>query len=59
MEGAAIAHICAMYDIPMIEIRGISNIVENRDIKKWDIQLASENCQMAVIELIKTLGDTL
>ncbi|MBI4698317.1 MAG: futalosine hydrolase, partial [Nitrospirae bacterium] len=26
MEGAAIAHICAMYRIPMLEIRGISNI---------------------------------
>lgn len=55
MEGAAIAHICAMHGIPMIEIRGISNIVEDRDRKKWDIKLASENCQHAVLEILKVL----
>jgi len=27
MEGAAAAHICAMYGVPMIEVRGISNMI--------------------------------
>ena len=55
MEGAAVAHICALYRIPMIEIRGISNIIENRDVRKWDIQKAASNCNRAVIELVRRL----
>ncbi|MEW6002136.1 MAG: futalosine hydrolase [Nitrospirota bacterium] len=54
MEGAAVAHICAIYGIPMLEIRGISNIVQDRDIKKWDLKLASENCQRVVINFLKS-----
>lgn len=55
MEGAAIAHICRIYGIPFVEIRGISNIVEDRDMKKWDLALASENCQKAVLHFLETL----
>jgi futalosine hydrolase len=55
MEGAAAAHICAMYGVPMAEIRGISNIIEDRDRKKWDIEKASANCNKAVIELVRRL----
>ena len=53
MEGAAIAHICTIYNIPMLEIRGISNIVGIRDKRKWDIRRASGNCQKVVLESIK------
>ncbi len=53
MEGAAVAHICALYNIPLIELRGVSNIVEDRDTAKWDIELASKNCCMAVFELLR------
>lgn len=55
MEGASVAHVCAMYDIPVIEIRGISNIVSNRDKDKWNVPLAAANCQEAVMELLKDL----
>jgi len=55
MEGAAVAHICAKYAIPMIEIRGISNIIEDRDLKKWNIPLAVSNCCKAVNEIIRRL----
>jgi futalosine hydrolase len=55
MEGAAIAHICAMYGVPLIELRGISNIVEDRDTATWDIQRASENCQKAVMNILRSL----
>ncbi len=55
MEGAAVAHICTMYKVPMIEIRGISNIIEERDMEKWNIKKAASNCNEAVIELIKRL----
>ncbi len=55
MEGAAVAHICAKYKVPMIEIRGISNIIEDRDIKKWNIPLAVSNCSKAVNEVVRRL----
>lgn len=55
MEGAAVAHVCAIYGIPMLEIRGISNIVEYRDKSKWDLRLAADNCQKMVMELLNYL----
>ncbi|MBI4680023.1 MAG: futalosine hydrolase [Nitrospirae bacterium] len=55
MEGAAIAQVCAIYKIPMLEIRGISNIVGERDKRKWDLKLASENCQRVVLRVISSL----
>jgi len=55
MEGAAIAHICAIYKVPLLEIRGISNIAGMRDKRRWNLRLASENCQQAVLEIIPHL----
>jgi len=55
MEGAAIAHVCTLHGIPMIEMRGISNIVEDRDRSKWNITLAAENCQKAALEVIRAI----
>jgi futalosine hydrolase len=55
MEGAAIAHVCALYKLPMIEVRGISNMVGVRDKRKWNLKIASENCQKMVLEIIKKL----
>ncbi len=56
MEGAAIAHVCAIYRIPMTEIRGISNIVGIRDKRKWSLKLASENSQKAFLDMINLHG---
>jgi futalosine hydrolase len=55
MEGAAVAHICTKYKVPMIEIRGISNIIEDRDLKKWNIPIAVSNCSKAVNEIVRRL----
>ena len=55
MEGASVAHVCAMYGIPVIEIRGISNIVGDRDKDRWNVRLAAANCQEAVKELLKDI----
>lgn len=55
MEGAAVAHICTLYKTPMIEIRGISNIIEDRDIKKWNIPLAVSHANKVVSEVVKRL----
>ena len=51
MEGAAAAHICKLYDLPFLEIRSISNLVENRDKEKWDLSGASTAAQSAAITL--------
>jgi len=55
MEGAPVAHICTLYGVPLVEVRGISNIVEDRDREKWNVGLAAENCQKAVLEVLKNL----
>ncbi len=55
MEGAAAAHVCDLYGLPFVEIRGISNIVEDRDLSKWDIPLASSRAQSVVLALIENL----
>lgn len=55
MEGAAAAHVCALYRIPFFEIRGISNIVEDRDTSKWDIPTASSRAQAAILNFFKSL----
>ncbi len=57
MEGASVAHICAIYERPMIELRGISNVVEDRDPSKWNIKLAAENCQRSLMQLLKKISE--
>ncbi|BCB95378.1 MTA/SAH nucleosidase [Dissulfurispira thermophila] len=55
MEGAAVAHICALSKIPVIEIRGISNIIDDRaaePLSKIDIIKAAENAQRFLLQLI-------
>jgi futalosine hydrolase len=54
MEGAAVAHLCTLYKIPLFEIRGISNIVGVRDRRTWNLKLASRNCQQVVLETLET-----
>ncbi len=55
MEGAAIAQICALSGIQVTEIRGISNIIEDRKaepLNKIDIIKAAENVQRFFLENI-------
>ncbi len=53
MEGAAAAQVAALHGAPWLEIRGISNLVEDRDLKQWDIRTAAEAAQKAVIHVLK------
>lgn len=48
MEGAAAAQVALCHDVPWLEVRGISNIVEDRDLVKWNIPKAAEAAQRAV-----------
>lgn len=55
MEGAAIAHVCSLSGIPVTEIRGISNIIEDRTVEplnKTGIIKAAENSQRFFLETI-------
>lgn len=56
MEGAAAAQVAVMHGIPWLEVRGISNIVEDRDLAKWDIPKAAEAAQKAVIRILEGWG---
>ncbi len=55
MEGAAVAHTCLVFGKRLIEIRGISNIVEDRDRSKWDIKKGIENCSEALLEILNEI----
>ena len=55
MEGAAAAHVCAMHGVPFLEVRGISNLVEDRDRGKWRLAEAAGAAQNAVLRILENL----
>ena len=52
MEGAAVAQIAVLHGVPWLEVRGISNIVEQRDLATWDIPKATQSVQQAIIRIV-------
>ena len=48
MEGAALAHVAAIYGVPLLELRAVSNLVEDRDLSRWRIREAADTAQDAV-----------
>lgn len=52
MEGAAVAQTCALYGVPLLEVRGISNLVEDRDLSRWDLRGAARLAQTAVESIL-------
>ena len=52
MEGAAAAHLCTLYQLPFLELRGISNQVEDRNTDRWDLPLAAAVSQRAALHLL-------
>ncbi len=55
MEGAAAAQVALRYGVDCLEIRGISNMVEDRDLSRWDIPRAVEAAQSFVLKYIEEL----
>lgn len=55
MEGAAVAHVAAIHGVPVGEIRGISNMVTDRDTKAWRVNEAATAAQEALLSWIAQL----
>lgn len=52
MEGAAYAHVAALYAVPCVEVRGISNAVEDRDLTRWRLEAAAAVAARAVEHVV-------
>lgn len=57
MEGGAIALTCLRYGIDCLEIRGISNLVEERNMAAWDIAGAVEAAQHFVLKYLQAMQE--
>ncbi len=55
MEGAAAAHICALYAVPFLEVRGISNMVTDRDRGSWQVDRAVAVAARAALAVVAAL----
>jgi len=55
MEGAAVFKVCNFFNTPCIQLRSISNYVEKRNKKKWNIPLAIQNLNFEVERIISRL----
>jgi len=56
MEGAAAAQVCAAYDVPLLEIRGISNPTGSREPQDWEIKRGAEAAQRGMLKVLQHLS---
>ncbi len=56
MEGAAIARVCEEFSLPFLQVRCISNYVEDRDTKRWKMQQACEKSGHVAALIIEEIG---
>lgn len=52
MEGAALARVCKEVGLPFLEIRCVSNLVEDRDVSAWKLNEAIERCAEVVVKIV-------
>lgn len=52
MEGAAFMFACKVHKVRYIQVRSVSNYVEERDVKKWNIPLAVKNLNQFLLDLL-------
>ncbi|GAW67697.1 futalosine hydrolase [Geoanaerobacter pelophilus] len=53
MEGGAVAQVALQYAVPLLEVRGISNLVEDRDLARWDLKLAVSRAQSFLLSYLE------
>jgi futalosine hydrolase len=54
MEGAALARVCQVFGIPFLELRCVSNMVEERNTATWRLAEASQRICATVSQLLQT-----
>ena len=54
MEGASVAKVCKLYNIPLLEIRGVSNIVCD-PIELWQIDKAIDSMALFLKDIVRIL----
>ncbi len=55
MEGAAVARVCAEFSLPLLEVRAISNLVEDRDLGRWQLAEACARASGAAALLVREM----
>ena len=55
MEGAAAAHVSALHETPFLEVRGISNLVGDRDRAGWQVEKAAAVAARAALAAVRGL----
>lgn len=55
MEGAAVFKVCKEFAVPCMQVRAISNKVEKRNKENWDLPLAIQSLNNAVVVIIAEL----
>ena len=55
MEGAAFFMVCQKFKLPCLQIRTISNKIENRNKQNWKIELAIDNLNHSVKKILEIL----
>ena len=59
MEGAAAAHVCGLYGVPFLELRGISNLLVDRDRGSWKVEEAAGLAAQATLMVCSRLDEVL
>jgi len=57
MEGAAVARVCELFDLPLVEVRAISNRVEDRTDEPWPVAEAAARAAQAAKLIIQRFQD--
>jgi futalosine hydrolase len=52
MEGAAFMYACKVLKARFIQVRSVSNYIEDRDVSKWDIPVAVNNLNLFLLDLL-------
>ena len=56
MEGAAAAQVCTALGVRFAELRGVSNLVGERDKAKWDLRGAVTSANEAILHFLDVGG---
>jgi len=52
MEGGAVARVCHHFSVPLLEVRCISNMVEDRNPESWKLQQAVDRAGQAAAAIV-------